>query len=72
MKTIIVKFEFPDESLEGYEDCVDELIIEDHLHGCSFDHVWFEVLAQKDLANFQCPRCKSFDWDYVCSNCGFR
>ena len=47
MKTIIVKFEFPGESLEGYEDCADELIIEDHLRGCNFDHVGFEILAQQ-------------------------
>lgn len=48
MKTIIVKFDFPEESLEGYEDCIDELIIEDHLRGCNFDHVGFEILTQPE------------------------
>jgi hypothetical protein len=48
MKTIIVKFEFPDTELEGYEDCVDELIIDDHLKGCSFNNVGYEILEVKD------------------------
>ena len=47
MRTIIVKFEFPDEALEGYEDVCDELLIEDHLRGCIFDNVWYEILTQE-------------------------
>jgi len=43
MKIITVEFEFPDESLEGYEDASDELIIEDFLRGCHIDKVSYEI-----------------------------
>ena len=55
MRTIIVKFEFSDESLEGYEDTVDELIIEDHLRGCMFDNIGHEIISEpKVSADYTC------------------
>ena len=70
MKTIIVKFEFPDESLEGYEDCVDELIIEDHLRGCNFDNVAFDIISQPEdsVDNIKCT-CTDETNGFQCAHC---
>jgi hypothetical protein len=29
------------------------------------------VLSELKKCEFQCPRCKSYEWDYICANCGF-
>lgn len=48
MKTIIVKYEFPDYILEGYEDVDDELIIEDFINSSEFarSEVGWQIQAQ--------------------------
>jgi hypothetical protein len=49
MRSIVVRFEFPDDELVGYEDCIDELIIEDLLTNSDFHNVGIEILEWANL-----------------------
>ena len=47
MKTITIKITFSDEELEGYEDCADEIIVEDFL-GVPLLSLNYEILQGEE------------------------
>ena len=70
MKSIVVKFEFSNQNLEGYEDCIDELIIDDFLcdSGIEKQNVSYQILAQqKDSADL--CLCRSIEKVAKCEHC---
>ena len=61
MRVIVVRFTFPDDELEGYGDCVDELVIEDLLVNSDFNNVGIEILD----TNFnQGEMNNGYEWCY--------